>query len=54
MGSGVKQEAAADPGVVTGARGLGCWSKEYELGLVDSVCALTRSVMSDSLQPREV
>ena len=54
MGSGVKQEAATDPGVVIGARGFGCHSKGYRLSLVDSVCVLTRSVVSDSLQPHGV
>lgn len=34
--SGVKQEAAAEPGDVIGAQGLECHAKEYEFDLVDS------------------
>lgn len=36
MDSGVKQEAAAEPGDVIGAQGLECHAKEYEFDLVDS------------------
>lgn len=54
MDSGVKQEAAAEPGDVIGAQGLECRAKESELDLVDSgnTVVLQRKGKTWAVRPR--